>query len=395
MRVLHISSARTFGGGERHLLDLARGLSQRGHEVFVALSADSPLHEALAAVTRHNVFTLSLRNALDLGSALKLSRLARALKVEIIHAHVARDYTLAAFAARRATAARLIITRHLLFPLSRAHRLALSNVSRVIAVSEAVARTLRAQKIFDEDKIRVITNGTDVWRFEQARAESERAHAESERAHAESERTRAESERERDPSFRPLRVGILGELSEVKGQEDFVRAARVVAERFGDGVEFLIGGEDASRGGEYRARIERLVAQSGLGERVKLLGRLDGDDVMRFLTSLDLLVSASRSEAFGMALVEALACGVPVVATATEGASEIVEEGVTGSLVPLGDVRALAAAVASLLEDDERRRSLSARAREVARERFDLNSMVEATERVYAEALGHESSPRV
>ncbi|MDT7780210.1 MAG: hypothetical protein QOC99_2722 [Acidobacteriota bacterium] len=395
MRVLHISSARTFGGGERHLLDLARGLSQRGHEVFVALSADSPLHEALAAVTRHNVFTLSLRNALDLGSALKLSRLARALKVEIIHAHVARDYTLAAFAARRATAARLIITRHLLFPLSRAHRLALSNVSRVIAVSEAVARTLRAQKIFDEDKIRVITNGTDVWRFEQARAESERAHAESERAHAESERTRAESERERDPSFRPLRVGILGELSEVKGQEDFVRAARVVAERFGDGVEFLIGGEDASRGGEYRARIERLVAQSGLGERVKLLGRLDGDDVMRFLTSLDLLVSASRSEAFGMALVEALACGVPVVATATEGASEIVEEGVTGSLVPLGDVRALAAAVASLLEDDERRRSLGARAREVARERFDLNRMVEATERVYAEALGHESSPRV
>ncbi|MDT5157917.1 MAG: hypothetical protein QOH51_2274 [Acidobacteriota bacterium] len=388
MRVLHISSARTFGGGERHLLDLARGLSQRGHEVFVALSADSPLHEALAAVTRHNVFTLSLRNALDLGSALKLSRLARALKVEIIHAHVARDYTLAAFAARRATAARLIITRHLLFPLSRAHRLALSNVSRVIAVSEAVARTLRAQKIFDEDKIRVITNGIDVWRFEQARAESERAHAES-------ERTRAESERERDPSFRPLRVGILGELSEVKGQEDFVRAARVVAERFGDGVEFLIGGEDASRGGEYRARIERLVAQSGLGERVKLLGRLDGDEVMRFLTSLDLLVSASRSEAFGMALVEALACGVPVVATATEGASEIVEEGVTGSLVPLGDVRALAAAVASLLEDEERRRSLGARAREVARERFDLNRMVEATERVYAEALGHESSPRV
>ncbi|MDT5262490.1 MAG: hypothetical protein QOC61_1494 [Acidobacteriota bacterium] len=388
MRVLHISSARTFGGGERHLLDLARGLSQRGHEVFVALSADSPLHEALAAVTRHNVFTLSLRNALDLGSALKLSRLARALKVEIIHAHVARDYTLAAFAARRATAARLIITRHLLFPLSRAHRLALSNVSRVIAVSEAVARTLRAQKIFDDDKIRVVTNGTDVWRFEQA-------HAESEWAHAESERTRAESERERDPSFRPLRVGILGELSEVKGQEDFVRAARVVAERFGDGVEFLIGGEDASRGGEYRARIERLVAQSGLGERVKLLGRLDGDEVMRFLTSLDLLVSASRSEAFGMALVEALACGVPVVATATEGASEIVEEGVTGSLVPLGDVRALAAAVASLLEDEERRRSLGARAREVARERFDLNRMVEATERVYAEALGHESSPRV
>jgi glycosyltransferase involved in cell wall biosynthesis len=384
MRVLHISSARAFGGGERHLSDLARGLSQRGHEVFVALCADSPLREGLAAVMPQNIFTLPLRNALDLGSAWKLARLARTLKVEIIHAHVARDYTLAAFAARRARAARLVITRHVLFPLSRAHRLALSNVSRVIAVSEAVARSLRAQKIFDEDKIRVVTNGIDVWRFEQARAEFERARAESERA-------RAELERERGASPRPLRVGILGELSEVKGQADFVRAARAVVERFGDGVEFLIGGEDASRGGEYRERVERLVAETGSGARVKLLGRLDGDEVMRFLTSLDLFVSASHSEAFGMALVEALACGVPVVATATEGASGIIEEGVTGLLVPVGDVRALAAAVASLLADDERRRGLGVRAREVARERFDLNRMVEATERVYAEALGRES----
>jgi glycosyltransferase involved in cell wall biosynthesis len=94
-----------------------------------------------------------------------------------------------------------------------------------------------------------------------------------------------------------------------------------------------------------------------------------------------------------MAMVEALACGVPVVATATEGARGIVEEGVTGSLVPVGEVGTLAAAIASLLEDDERRRRLGARAREVARERFDLDRMIEATERIYAEALGRESSP--
>jgi glycosyltransferase involved in cell wall biosynthesis len=385
MRVLHISSARAFGGGERHLSDLAHGLAGRGHEVFVALAHDSPLRERLTAIPPQNVFTLPLRNALDLGSALKLARLARALQVEIIHAHVARDYTLASFAARLASftarrassavrrmpSARLVITRHVLFPLSRAHRLALSNVSRIIAVSEAVARSLRAQRIFDEDKIRVVPNGIDVRLYEHARDEFQR---------------------ERNAARRPLRVGILGELNEVKGQEDFVRAAAVVTEKFDDEVEFLIAGGDASRGGEYRALVERLVAELNLGEHVRFVGRLDGDEVTRFLTSLDLFVSASRSEAFGMAMVEALACGVPVVATATEGATGIVEEGVTGSLVPVGDVRALAATVAALLEDEGRRRELGAQAREVARKRFDLERMVDATEHVYAEALGREST---
>src|SRR3989440_4883407 len=376
MRILQVSSARAFGGGERHLAALARGLAERGHEVFAALTRDSPLRDELGALPPHNVRTLSLRNALDIGSALKLARVALDEKVDVIHAHVARDYTLASFAARRATAARLVITRHVLFPLSRLHRRALSNVARVIAVSDAVARSLRAQNLFDPEKIRVVANGVDVCRFADAREEFEKSVEESVRESLEGGRAR-----------RPLRVGIVGELSEVKGQEDFVRAAAVVAERFGDAVEFVIAGEGATRVGEYRARVERLVSELGLAGRVGLLGRCD--DAARLLASLDVLVSASRTEAFGMVMAEALACGVPVVATATEGAREIVEDGLTGSIVPIGDVGAMAAAVVSLLENEGRRLAFGARASGSARERFSLERMIEETERVYAEALGH------
>src|SRR2546430_560155 len=99
MRILQVSSARAFGGGERHLADLARGLAERGHEVFAALTHDSPLRDELGALPPHNVRTLSLRNALDIGSALKLARVALDEKVDVIHAHVARDYTLASLAA--------------------------------------------------------------------------------------------------------------------------------------------------------------------------------------------------------------------------------------------------------------------------------------------------------
>jgi glycosyltransferase involved in cell wall biosynthesis len=93
-----------------------------------------------------------------------------------------------------------------------------------------------------------------------------------------------------------------------------------------------------------------------------------------------------------MVLVEAAACGVPVVATATEGAKEIVKDGETGSIVPIDDARSLAAAVSVLLRDERLRRTLGARAREAARERFSLERMVTETERVYAEALGVEAN---
>ena len=368
MNILHVSSARALGGGERHLADLARGLARRGHEVYAALREDSPLRaELLSSLPPQHVFTLPLTGALDLPSALKLARLAREHEIDILHAHLARDYPPAALAARRAPAARLVITRHVLFPMNRAQRLALSNAARVIAVSGGVARSLRARNIFPEHKIRVVPNAIDF-----ARVEADLGGFERDAYRAETLRARA-----------PLLVGTVGELSEVKGQDDFVRAASLVAR--GGAVEFLVVGEDHSRGGENRARLEDLVDELGLGERVRLVGRTE--ELARLLSSLDVFVSASRSEAFGLAMVEAMACGCAVVSTATEGAREIVEDGATGLVVPVGDPPAMAAAIESLLDDAPRRNSLAARAREAAHSRFDLARMVEATERVYEEAV--------
>jgi L-malate glycosyltransferase len=372
MRILQVSSARAFGGGERHLADLAHGLAERGHELFFVLRDGAALREKLTGIPAVNIFTLPLRSSLDFGSTLKLLTFARAHRVEIIHAHVARDYWQAAYAARgHHRGPRLVLTRHVLFPLSRlTHRYTLKNASRVIAVSEAVARSLRAQKIFDGRKLRVVENGVDLSRFARARAEFE--------------------SRRDETAGVPLRVGIVGELSAVKGQDDFVRAAAVVAGELGDRVEFLVVGEDNSRGGGNRARAERLVSELNLNGRVRLLGQVGEDELAGLVASLDLFVSASRSEAFGMAMVEAMACGVPVVATATEGAREIVEEGITGLLVPVGDVNALASSILSLLEDERRRRAFGAGALAVAERRFDVARMVEATERVYAEAIAEK-----
>jgi L-malate glycosyltransferase len=372
VRILQLNSARTFGGGERHFADLVNALAARGHEVYAALAPASPLRAELNQLPPANISTLPLRNALDVPSALALARHVRAHRIEIIHAHVARDYPLAALAARRASGARLVITRHVPFPVSRLHRLVLANVARVIAVSAPVAQGLRAQKIFRADKIRVVANGIDLARCASV-------------APAEA---RAEWRRRLHVPAAVLLVGTVGDLSPVKGQDVFVRAAAQVCERGLKDVVFLIVGEDRSTNGRMRAQVEQLIATHGLAGRVRLLGRID--ELAPFLAALDVYVSASRAEAFGLALVEAMACSVPVVASATDGSRDIIEDGTTGQLVPVGAPEALADALVTLLDDADARATLGAQARTAAHTRFSLERMIDETEQVYREMMNAE-----
>src|SRR5947208_5844407 len=171
MRILQICSARQIGGGERHLAELAIGLMRRGHNVFVALVPSSPLLSELSSVPEQNIVQVPMRNALNVSSALRLARFMSENRIQIIHAHVARDYPLAALVARRSSS-HLILTRHVLFPMNRAHKLSLRRTNRVIAVSQAVAEGLCAQRIFSPDKIVLIHNGIDADRFARGREDA-------------------------------------------------------------------------------------------------------------------------------------------------------------------------------------------------------------------------------
>jgi glycosyltransferase involved in cell wall biosynthesis len=372
VRILHISSARSLGGGEKHLADLANALTQRGHEVYAALPSRSPLREELYALPAQNIFTLRLRNALDIGSALKLARLVREHQIEIVHAHVARDYPLAALATRRNHEAKLVITRHVLFPLKKLHSVTLSHVARVICVSNAVKRALSAQKIFNAKKLSVIPNGIDFRRLDASLEDFDREEFRS---------------RMKIPPG-SLLIGTVGEIKKQKGHEDFLRAASLIARGRKD-AHFVIVGADSTSTGKHRLSLERLIAELNLTTRVHLTGWLD--DVAPLLAALDVYVSASHTESFGLAIVEAMALGLPIVATATEGAQEIINGEDTGVLVHVGDVEAMASAVLRLLEDANARKRIGTLARTTARTRFSLATMVNETEKAYLEKQESEA----
>jgi len=302
-----------------------------------------------------------MRNSLDVQSAHELAKFVARLGIEVLHAHVARDYSLAAYAARRNPQTKFVVTRHVLFQLSRLHRHTLSRAHRVIAVSNAVARKLRSQRIVNENQLAVVPNGVDVDRFK-------------------IEFNRLSFLRSLGlPPDGPL-VGSVGELRTLKRHDDFIRAAALVAAQFPD-AHFVLAGLDTSLSREVHRHLEQLVLESGLKDRFHFLGWVE--EAEKLLSTIDVFVSASETESFGLAIAEAMAAGTPVVATATEGAREVVDDRATGLLVPIGDVGKIAEAIAKLLSDEQLRTHTGTRARQVAHQKLSLSRMVDQIEQIY------------
>lgn len=366
MRILHISSVKTFGGGERHLVDLTRGLTMRGHDVFVALRPTNQWQERLLFLPPGNIFHASIRNSFGVFSAQRIARFTAEKNIEIVHAHAARDYIPASLVCRLAKNSKFVLTRHVLFPMKPFHRFTLTNVARAIAVSEAVAANLRA--VFPSRKIEIIPNGINA----ESLTEEER------------KRRREEFRFLHDIPFDASVIGTIGELKELKGQRDFVLAANEIAKE-NENAFFLVVGRDNSANQQFRRELKRLVKVFNLEKRFLFLEWVE--DLPGLLAALDIFVSASHSESFGLAILEAMVNRTPIVATETEGAKALLRNNESALLVPLKEPLKLARAIEELLKSTEKREGFAKNAQTFAGEEFSLDKMIEKTEELYKEIL--------
>ncbi len=366
MRILQISSAKNFGGGEKHLVDLTRGLTGRGHDLFLAVAPDSPILEKLQNFQKENLLQIAIKNSIDVFSARKLSKFIREKNIEVVHAHLAKDYLPASLAIRAAPQTKLVFTRHVLFSMKSLHKFFLINVDKVIAVSNAVEETLK--KTFPAEKIITIPNGIEIENWSSVNREN----------------LGKEFRFEHNISFDAPLVGIVGELKLLKGQRDFVLAAQLVARKF-PGAHFVIVGKDNSYKKDFRRELKRLIKVFDLEKRILFLDWVE--ETASLLAALDVFVSASHSESFGLAIVEAMASGKAIVSTETGGAKELLENNRNGKLVSVKEPIQLAAAIESFLEDKNLRRTFGEQARKKAKEKYGLERMIAETEKVYKEIL--------
>ncbi len=364
MRILQISSARHFGGGERHFVDLCRGLHERGHEVYVALRPTNEWEARLSFLPPERFLHVSIRNSFGVFSAKRIAAFVRDNNIDVIHAHVARDYVPASLACVLAKRGTFILTRHVLFALKPFNRFALRNMHKAIAVSSAVESGLR--RVFPAEKVVCIPNG-----IEMADRSTERR-----------KKLREEFRFLHNIPFDVPVIGTIGELLPLKGQQDFVLASQEIARRFPE-ARFVIVGKDHSLDQKFRRELKRLVRVFDLEHRYLWLDWVD--DTSPLLSALDLFVSASHSESFGLAILEAMTAGTTVVATNTEGARELL--GDEGLLVPIEEPAKLAERVCILLRDEALRQAFAANLQQHATSTYSLDRMIDRTEEVYVEAV--------
>lgn len=364
MRVLHISSAVNYGGGEKHIVDLCRGLAERGNETFVALRPTNKWQSRLNFLSPENIFHVSIRNSFGVFSARRIAEFVREREIDIIHAHVARDYIPASIATMASKRAKFVLTRHVLFPLKPFNRFALRNLSRAIAVSSGVEEALA--NVFPKKKIRMISNGIEI----AADGIESRQH-----------RGREFREFHQLPLDVPL-VATVGELLPLKGQRDLVLAAAEVAKTHPQ-ARYLIVGLDNSTGRKFRRELRRLTRVLDIEDKVLWLDW--ADDLPALLAATDVYVSPSHTESFGLATLEAMAAGTAVVATRTEGSRELLQD--DSLLVPIEDPVALAGRISKLIDDPKNREQFGAELAARARNEFSLDKMVVSVEDLYRDVL--------
>ncbi len=179
--------------------------------------------------------------------------------------------------------------------------------------------------------------------------------------------------------------GIFGRIVEWKGQDIFVRAAVGVLEVIPSSYAFIVG-DTADGAKDFCERVMKVARESAVKDRIIFTGYVDNVD--DYYNLMDLVVHASKTpEPFGMVITEAMALGVPVIATNNGGPLDIIENGVDGILIEPGNAELLAKTIIELLRDDEKRKKMGKKAREAVEKRFSIKPYVQAVDRLYQEIL--------
>jgi len=192
-----------------------------------------------------------------------------------------------------------------------------------------------------------------------------------------------------DPSERDagcVTLGIAKTMKPLYGIDLLLEAfARVRRQRLpaSQPLRLLIAGD-----GPQKPELELLARTLGVDDAVQFIGRIPNTDVPAFLNKLDVFVNPSRRESFGVAVLEASACGLPVVTSDADGLPEVIQPGITGLMFEKEDVGALANALATLVDDESLRQQMGSAGREFVRSTYELADCVTTMEQVYAQVLG-------
>lgn len=369
-RVLHLVETLEIGGTESQVVETILRQHQRKQFVTIGcLHARGPL---LSLLLRERIPVVEFRKRKKLFSINGIRQLFRLViflrrgRFDVLHAHDLMSSFLGVTAARLAGTSIIISSRRYLSDLdwwtgkwrNRIASFFYKWSTHVIVNASAIGDLLVTRDGVPLNKIRMIYNGVDAEGFMQVGAD----------------RTKLLPSIDKD---RKLIAVVANMNSPIKGHRTLITAAAVAGKVFPD-VLFVLIGE-----GPERARLEQQIRESGLERHFLWLG--SRRDVAELLACCDMFVLPSESEGLPNALLEAMAAGLPVIATSVGGVPEVIEDEENGLLIPPCDPKALSVAICRLLQDDELRGRLARSGQKSVIERFSFPRMVEALDELYHE----------
>ena len=360
MKIVHLDSHIPWRGGEQQVLYLCRWLCEQGYESTVMC----PPHSALYQRTRQAglpVMPLSMRHEVDLVAVWQLAQYLRRQPVDILHMHTPHAHAIGVLACLLAPRVRKVVSRRVDFPPIR-HMLSgwkyrLPSI-QYITVSEAIRRVL-LQSGIPPQCVQTVHSGIDLRRFEGISDV---------------------------PAVFPAGtriIGTVGHLAGHKGQRYVLEAMPyLVAQE--PRIGLVIAGD-----GDLRATLEAHAASLGIAKRVCFTGFRQ--DIVGLMRQFEVFVFPSYLEGLGTATLDAMALGKPVVATRAGGIPEVVQDGVTGMLVPPRDPHALERAILHLLRHPEQGKAFGEAGRKRVEQHFTAERMALQTLHVYRRLVEYDA----
>jgi glycosyltransferase involved in cell wall biosynthesis len=359
VRLLFLNSNRSaaYGGVERWMIDVAAGLRARGYESVMLGRPGAPWLRAAARLglrVREDIRGAWVQRAWRVGAAM------RAERTDLVIAKGKKTARWATWGRATRGASRVALFFGLTHELDRGRwvdRHTWRGVDAGIVVAHGAARWYAAQGFGPETKLHTLWKGVDLAGFDAARAE------------------RGAMRAGLGLGPEALAVGTVARLAWQKGIDQLLDAVRVMRPRLPQARFFVIGG------GRDADAIAQAAAAPDLAGAVTMLGQRD--DVPALLSAMDVVVQSSRQEVMAQTTLEAMAAGRAVVSTATMGADEAIDDGVSGLLVPVGDVAAMAEGVIALAGDPGRRTALGEAARARIAADFTVARTLERSDAIF------------
>lgn len=376
-QLLFVASPNSQGGIEHHSVALAAALAERGASVQFACAPGSFV-ETWCRQAGLPVTALRVRNSGDLGAAWRLAKLIQKKRIGLVHTHSRRDYVVSVLGvalARRVLRCRtaLVLHAHMARPLGDPAKLSGRffewGADAVVAVSGTVCDILRHEHAFNPPFVHLIPNGVNLTHFALPGS-------------LEAARRRSQIRQSLGVPENARVLGTIGRL-DAKGQRQLLDVMPELLS-FCPNLRIILAGSEGEPG--EKAALTALAENGNFQGHLIFTGpRTDIPDV---LTAFDVLVHLPTDEAFGLALAEAMAAGLPTVATAIGGCREVVQDGVTGLLIPPNSPAALVSALRRLLDPAQGaslRRSLGDCGRQSVEKNFSQAIQLERLEALYLE----------